>query len=112
MTITYRDKLTPDEFIAKVAEFMKVDIINIKVLDGPTETRNGEGYRYLILVCRDANVDENKASGDLVDKTANGAGESAGFLSAELGDVSDSTSDACSVAASVGLLCIAGMAAF
>jgi len=113
MTVSYRDKLTPDEFAAKAAEFMKIDVINIQVIDGPTALRNGEGYRYVILVCKDANVDQTKASGDLVDKTAGGQGESAGFISAQLGDVPDSTTSGVNtVAASFGLLCIAGMVAF
>jgi len=115
MTVSYKDKLTPDAFAAAAAAYMKIDVINIQVVDGPTALHDGEGYRYVILVCRDANVDQTKASDDLVNKTSGGQGESAGFISAQLGDVPDTSSTkngATTVAASVGLLCIAGMVAF
>jgi hypothetical protein len=82
-----------------------VDVVNFRVLEGPTERRNGEdGFRYVILVCRDENVDEGKTTDELVTRTTNGEGESAGFLEAQEGDVPDSTNDKTSSASTCAVV--------
>jgi len=99
VTVITKDKWTADELPARLAAYLQVDVVNFKVLSGPDTRENGEpGYRYVILVCRDENVDETKTTDELVNKTANGGGEGAGFIDAQEGDVPDSSSSKTSAA--------------
>jgi len=115
VTVITKEKWTADELPKRLAAYLNVDVVNFKVLEGPTARENGEGYRYVILVCRDENVDEKKTTDELVNKTANGGGEDAGFIDAQEGDVPDSsnmTSGASTCAAVATTVVAAAFACF
>jgi hypothetical protein len=44
VTLIFRTKATREELEKALAQLVRIDLVNFRVIEGPTERRNGEGF--------------------------------------------------------------------
>jgi hypothetical protein len=81
-----------EELRRRLANYIRIDQVNVRV-EGPFPVRGDDSLvMYRLTICGDFNVDEDSAANDLIDRVNSGDEGDIGIKSAELGDLTETSS--------------------